>query len=62
MIRATSICHTSRGNYQIDYCGTEHNVIANFEDYCIKNDVIWAHLFREDTGFLLRTFKDGELQ
>lgn len=49
-INATSICHRSNGNYQIDYSGSTNDCIARFEAWCLKSDVEWAKLFNAKTG------------
>ena len=60
-IRCTSICHYRNGNNQIDYQGTRHNCIAEFEAWCLKNDIIWGRLYLESNGELVAMFKNGEL-
>jgi len=54
----TSINHCKNSNFQIDHGGTQHDAIASFEDWCIKNDVIWAHLLDEQTGRQVATFNN----
>ena len=49
-LRCTSINHCKNGNSQIDYAGTRHDCVAHFEQWCVGNDVLWAHLFEERTG------------
>lgn len=56
-IKATSINHYSNRNVQIDYSGSEHNCIAAFEEYCIKNDVLWAKLFNAKDGNEIYSFQ-----
>jgi hypothetical protein len=56
-IKATSINHCANGNFQIDYSGSQHNCIAAFEDYCIKNNVLWAKLFNAKDGNEIYSFQ-----
>lgn len=55
-IRSTSICHCKNSNYQIDYSGFQHDCVEQFECWCLKNDVVWAHLFNEQTAEMVATF------
>ena len=43
-------------NFQRDYAGGRHDCIAQFEDYCTRNDLAWAHLFDEKTGGIIATY------
>jgi hypothetical protein len=56
-MRMTSLCHCKNSNYQID-----HTNIADFERWCIKNEVIWAHLFNEETGQPVASFFQGKIR
>ena len=54
--RFTSIVHIERANYQADYFGTEHDCLAQFEAWCIKNGGLWGHMFDERTGKHIATY------
>jgi hypothetical protein len=56
VMQCTSINHCKNSNFQIDYRGIKPNCISDFEDWCIKNDVIWAHLFDIETGDAVATY------
>ena len=59
-MKYTSINHCKNANYQVDYSGPEHEVIASFERWCIDNDVIWAHLFDCAFGEHIISFNNVE--
>lgn len=56
-MKFTSISHCERSNFQVDYSGPRLTCIIDFGNWCRNNDVIWAHLFDEETGELVHTFK-----
>lgn len=54
----TSINHCKNSNYQVDHGGSRCDAIASFEVWCGTNEVIWAHLFNEQTGEQVATFNN----
>jgi len=54
----TSICHCkNNSNYQVDHSAkSEHDAICMFEDWCMKNEVLWAHLFDNEVGVGIKSF------
>lgn len=61
-MRTTSIRHESRhgckSNYQSDYYGTPLQVLTAFtEDFNKNPDIVWAKLFDESNGELLKELR-----
>lgn len=53
----TSVCHCKNSNFQVDHSAkTEHDAVASFEKWCMDNDVLWAHLFHQQTGVGVKSF------
>lgn len=58
MMNCISICHSKSGNYQVEHTGIQHDCIASFDDWCNKNDVLWAHLFDQKNGHQIATYNN----
>lgn len=57
MFHFTSISHRNGWNYQSDFSGkNEHDAIDQFEVWCVNRDVVWAHLFYQETGVGVRSY------
>ena len=57
-MNCTGIIHCMNSNYQIDYFGEQDDCVTYFELWCVRNGVIWAHLFDQKNGQQVATFND----
>ena len=60
MFHFVSIISTRMSSYQNGFSGkNEHDAIVQFESWCVKHDVVWAHLFYQETGAVMRSYFKG---